>query len=78
MSDLHCQLEQALSAFLGRESTILFNSSFGGALGSLAGLLRKGDVAVLDSRSHLSLLDGAKLSQAQIRLFTHNDPDSLD
>ncbi len=78
MTDLHRQLEAELSAFLGRESTMLFNSGFGGALGSLSGLLRKGDVAVLDSRSHLSLLDGAKLSQAQLRLFEHNDPDSLD
>ena len=78
MTDLHRQLEQELSTLLGRESTMLFNSGFGGALGSLSGLLRKGDVAVLDGRSHLSLLDGAKLSQAQVRLFEHNDPDSLD
>jgi len=78
MTDLHRQLERELSGVLGRGSTMLFNSGFGGALGSLSGLLRKGDVAVLDSRSHLSLLDGARLSQAQLRLFEHNDPDSLD
>lgn len=78
MTDLHRRLESELCAFLGRASTMLFNSGFGGAVGSLAGLLRKGDVAVLDSRSHLSLIDGAKLSRAQLRTFSHNDPDSLD
>jgi glycine C-acetyltransferase len=78
MTDLHRTLEAELGDFLGKTTTMLFNSGFGGALGSLSGLLRKGDVAVLDSRSHLSLLDGAKLSRAQVRTFAHNDPDSLD
>jgi glycine C-acetyltransferase len=78
MTDLHRSLERALSAFLERGSAVLFNSGFGGALGSISGLLRKGDVAVVDSRSHLSLVDGARLSQAQLRMFAHNDPESLD
>jgi glycine C-acetyltransferase len=78
MTDLHRELERRLSAYLGYESTMLFTSGFGGALGCLAGLLRKGDIAVVDSRAHLSLIDGAKLSQAQLRMFTHNDPTSLD
>ena len=78
MPDLHRALEAELSAFLGRGETMLFNSGFGGALGSLAGLLRRGDVAVLDSRSHLSLVEGARLAQARLRMFDHNDPDSLD
>jgi 8-amino-7-oxononanoate synthase len=78
MTDLHRSLERAMSAFLGRGATLLFNSGFGGALGSLSGLLRKGDVAVVDDRSHLSLLDGARLSHAQLRMFAHNDPESLD
>jgi glycine C-acetyltransferase len=78
MTDQHRQLENDLSGFLDREATMLFNSGFGGALGSLAGLLRRGDVAVVDSRCHISLLDGATLSQAQLRTFEHNDPASLD
>lgn len=78
MTDLHRALEARLSAFLGRDQTMLFNSGFGGALGMLAGLLRKGDVAVLDSRSHVSLLEGARLSGARVDLFEHNDAASLD
>jgi glycine C-acetyltransferase len=78
MTDLHRKLEAELSAFLGREDTLLFNSGFSGGLGVIAGLLRKGDVAVLDSKCHACLVAGARLSGATIRFFHHNDPMSLD
>ncbi len=75
---LHRKLEQGLSELTGREAVLLFNSGFGGALGSTAGLLRKGDVAIVDERAHLSLLDGAKVGGARIVFFGHNDAASLD
>ncbi len=78
MTDLHRKLEQAIARFLGREDAILFNSGFGGALGTISGLLRKADVAVMDDRSHLSLRDGAVLSRCRLDRFEHNDPISLD
>lgn len=77
-ADLHRRLEQNLSAFMGREDTMLFNSGFGGAMGTLAGLLRKGDVAVLDAKCHLALIAGANLSRAKTFFFDHNDATSLD
>ena len=78
MTDLHRQLERSMADFLGREDAMLFNSGFGGALGTISGLLRKNDVAVLDNRSHLSLRDGAVLSRCRLDRFEHNDPASLD
>jgi 8-amino-7-oxononanoate synthase len=78
MSDLHRELERRLAEFLGREDAMLFNSGFGGALGTISGLLRKTDVAILDNRSHLSLRDGAILSRCRTEKFEHNDPASLD
>ena len=78
MTDLHRKLERALADFLGREDAMLFNSGFGGALGTLAGLLRKSDVAIMDNRSHLSLRDGAVLSRSRLDRFEHNDPSSLE
>lgn len=75
---LHRRLEARLAAFLQREAVLLFNSGFSGALGSIAGLLRRGDVAVMDSKSHVSLMDGARLSGARIAPYVHNDPASLD
>jgi glycine C-acetyltransferase len=78
MSDLHRELERRVARFLGREDAMLFNSGFGGALGTISGLLRKTDVAILDNRSHLSLRDGAVLSRCRADKFEHNDPVSLD
>jgi glycine C-acetyltransferase len=78
MTDLHRQLERSMADFLGREDAMLFNSGFGGALGTISGLLRKNDVATLDNRSHLSLRDGAVLSRCRLDRFEHNDPASLD
>lgn len=77
MTDLHRQLERSMADFLGREDAMLFNSGFGGALGTISGLLRKNDVAVLDNRSHLSLRDGAVLSRCRLDRFEHNAPASL-
>src|SRR5204863_1750495 len=78
MSDLHRQLEKRMAEFLGYEDAMLFNSGFGGALGSISGLMRKSDVAVMDNRSHLSLRDGAVLARTRCERFDHNDPESLD
>src|SRR3954467_6198483 len=78
MSDLHRQLEKRMAEFLGYEDAMLFNSGFGGALGSISGLMRKSDVAVMDNRSHLSLRDGAVLARTRVDRFEHNDPASLD
>lgn len=78
MTDLHRQLEKEMADFLGYEDAMLFNSGFGGALGTISGLLRKSDVAVMDNRSHLSLRDGAVLARTRTERFEHNDPESLD
>jgi len=78
MTDLHRELERRVAKFLDREDAMLFNSGFGGALGTISGLLRKTDVAILDNRSHLSLRDGAVLSRCRTEKFEHNDPVSLD
>src|SRR6201993_1658834 len=78
MTDLHRELERRVAKFLKREDAMLFNSGFGGALGTISGLLRKTDVAILDNRSHLSLRDGAVLSRCRTEKFEHNDPVSLE
>src|SRR5216684_3126430 len=78
MTDLHRELEARIAKFLNSEDAMLFNSGFGGALGTVSGLLRKTDVAILDNRSHLSLRDGAVLSRSRVDRFEHNDPASLD
>ena len=78
MADLHRNLESKLAEFTGREDVMLFNSGFGGGMGSIASILRKGDVAIVDGKCHLCVLDGVKLSRAKLVFFDHNDPKSLE
>lgn len=74
----HRSLEAMLSKFSGREGAILFNSGNAGAIGLLAAVLRKGDVAILDQHSHICLIEGVKLSGARVEFFAHNDPHDLE
>src|SRR5213082_3734872 len=78
MTDLHRELARRVAQFLQREDAMIFNCGFGGALGTISGLLRKTDVAILDNRSHLSLRDGALLARCRAEKFEHNDAGSLE
>ena len=77
-SALHHALERKLSSLTGYPGVLIFNSGFGGALGSAAGLMRKGDVAVVDARAHISMVDGLKIGGAKIAFFEHNSARALD
>ncbi|GAB1646580.1 aminotransferase class I/II-fold pyridoxal phosphate-dependent enzyme [Krasilnikovia sp. MM14-A1259] len=78
LTPLHRALEARLAHLVGKPDAMLFNSGFGGALGCLGGLLRRGDIAVLDADAHICLHDGARVAGAQVRTFAHNDPEDLD
>jgi 7-keto-8-aminopelargonate synthetase-like enzyme len=77
MTDLHAEFERELSRFLGTESSILFNSGYIGALSTLSALLRRADVAIADSKTHISAVEGVRLSGARLVMFEHNSPESL-
>jgi glycine C-acetyltransferase len=76
--DLHRQLEEHLARFKGCEDAIVFPTGYSTNVGCVAGLLRKGDVAINDRLNHASIIDGCKLSGADIRTFKHNDLKSLE
>ncbi|MEU6350699.1 aminotransferase class I/II-fold pyridoxal phosphate-dependent enzyme [Streptomyces sp. NPDC047072] len=78
MTDLHLRLEKRLAKFLGQEDALLFTSGYSGALGVISGLVRLGDVAILDERIHRSITDGVKLSGAKTVFFEHNNARDLD
>ncbi|HHW13943.1 MAG TPA: aminotransferase class I/II-fold pyridoxal phosphate-dependent enzyme [Firmicutes bacterium] len=76
--DLHRQLEEKLARFKGCEDAIVFPTGYSTNVGCISGLLRKGDVAINDRLNHASIIDGCKLSGADIRTFKHNDLRSLE
>ena len=74
----HVELERALAEFKQTESALTFSTGYACAVGTLQAILKKGDVVILDKLSHASLIDGARLSGATIRVFAHNDLAKLD
>ena len=76
--DITQKLEQAIAEFKGHEAAIAFPTGYSANLGTLSGLLRPGDVAVLDILSHASIYDGVRLSGADIKVFVHNNPKHLE
>ncbi|MGM0555179.1 MAG: aminotransferase class I/II-fold pyridoxal phosphate-dependent enzyme [Myxococcota bacterium] len=76
--DLHEQFAQQLAEFKQKEAAMLFSSGLGGNVGAIQGILRRGDVLIIDSKCHRSIVDGATLSRAKMVSFEHNDAEHLD
>lgn len=74
----HVELERALAKWKGTPAALVFSSGYAAALGTIPALVGKGDVIVLDKLSHASLIDGAKLSGAVLRVFPHNHLGKLE
>jgi 8-amino-7-oxononanoate synthase len=75
--DLHRELEAELAAFKEAEAALVFPSGYHANLGMIPALAGPGDAVFLDRLAHASLVDGARLSRATLRVFRHNDPDDL-
>jgi 8-amino-7-oxononanoate synthase len=74
----HLRLEGALAKWKGTEAALCFSSGYAAALGTIPALVSKGDVILLDKLCHASLIDGAKLSGAILRVFPHNHLGKLE
>ena len=68
----HLRLENGLARWKGTEAALCFSSGYAAALGTVPALVTKNDVVLLDKLCHASLIDGAKLSGAILRVFPHN------
>jgi 8-amino-7-oxononanoate synthase len=74
----HAQLERDLAAFKRTDAALAFSSGYATALGALTALAGPEDVIILDKLSHASLIDGARLSRAHVRVFPHNHLGKLE
>jgi glycine C-acetyltransferase len=75
---IHTDLEDALSAFLGTEDTILYSSCFDANGGIFEVLLGPEDAVISDELNHASIIDGVRLSKAQRFRYRNNDMDDLE
>ncbi len=74
----HVRLEERLAEFKKTAAALTFTSGYAAALGTLGALAQKDDVVILDKLCHASLIDGAKLSGAVVRVFPHNHLGKLE
>jgi 8-amino-7-oxononanoate synthase len=69
----HRHLEAALAAFLGTPAALLFPSGYQANIGVVTALATRGDLIVSDAANHASLIDGCRLSRAEVAIFPHRD-----
>ena len=75
---IHRRLEDRLAAFTGRQSALLFGSGYLADTGTVAALARPGDVVFSDALNHASLVDGCRLSRADVFVYDHGDVEHLE
>jgi glycine C-acetyltransferase len=71
--ELHMALERKLAEFKQTEAAVVFQSGFTANAGTVASILGRDDVIVSDELNHASIIDGARLSRATIKVFPHRD-----
>ena len=76
-SSINSELEKKIADWKGFESALLFPSGYQANLGTIAAVAQPGDTVYLDKLCHASIIDGAKLSGARVRVFKHKDYSEL-
>lgn len=76
--DIHKELEQKLSSFLGTEDTILYCAAFDANGGLFEPLLNEQDAIISDELNHASIIDGVRLCKAERHRYKHNDLNELE
>jgi 8-amino-7-oxononanoate synthase len=72
-SALHQALENRLALFKGTEAALVFNSGYAANAGIIPAIVGIGDLILSDSLNHASIVDGCRLSKAQVKVYPHKD-----
>lgn len=70
---LHMQLEEKIAKFKHVEAAVVFQSGFTANAGTVSAVLGKEDFIISDELNHASIIDGARLSRAKVKVFRHKD-----
>jgi 8-amino-7-oxononanoate synthase len=76
--DIHLELEERLAQFVGKEATLVYSTGFQTNLGAISSVALKGSYILIDKLDHASIVDGARLSFAEVKKYKHNDMKSLE
>lgn len=70
---IHMELEEKIARFKNTEACVVFQSGFAANAGTVSAILGKDDFIISDELNHASIIDGARLSRAKIKVFRHKD-----
>ena len=70
---IHMKLEEKIARFKKTEACVVFQSGFAANAGTVSAILGKEDFIISDELNHASIIDGARLSKAKIKVFRHKD-----
>ncbi len=73
---MHRELERRFAEFKHAEDALMFQSGFTANSGTVAAILTEEDLIVSDELNHASIIDGARLSRARIKVFPHKDAEA--
>jgi len=76
--ELHMELERRIAVFKKTEAAVVFQSGFTANAGTVSSVLGKEDLILSDELNHASIIDGARLSRATIKVFPHKDVKVLE
>lgn len=76
--ELHLELERRLARFMGTEAALTFTTGYQTNVGTITGLIDKGDYVIIDKEDHASIVDGCLMCLGEMRRFSHNDVSSLE
>lgn len=77
-TSVHRRLEERLAAFKGTEDCIVFNSGYAANVSAISALAGRGAVIFSDELNHASIIDGCRLSRADVVVYAHNDMRDLE
>ncbi|KPQ43867.1 MAG: cystathionine gamma-synthase [Candidatus Methanoperedens nitroreducens] len=77
-TDIYNKLEEKIADFKGTEDAIVFSSGYMANIGTISALMKSGDLILSDELNHASIIDGCRLSRADVKVYPHKDISCLE